>query len=50
MGRRDYAGHEAKKPKKNAKKLPPVTITPVSAEVEVIRKKRKEREEEVEEK
>ncbi len=45
MGSRDYRHHEAKKPKKNAKKLPPVTIilsTPT--EVEVIRKGKKPRE------
>ena len=44
MGRRDYRHREPKKSKKDAKKLPPVTILPTSANVEVIRKGKKERE------
>jgi len=47
MGRRDYRHREPKKPKKGAKKLPPITILPApTAEVEVIRKARKKGEEE----
>ncbi len=49
MGRRDYRHHEPKKPRKDAKKLSPVTILPhQSAEVQVIKKERKKREEEEE--
>ena len=44
MGSRDYSHHESKKPKKNAKKLPPVTIIAPPVEVEVIRKGKKPRE------
>ncbi len=45
MGSRDYRHHEPKKPKKNAKKLPPVTILqPPVQEVAIIRKARKPRE------
>lgn len=50
MGSRDYSHHEAKKPKKDAKKIAPVSITAPPVEVEVVRKKKKRREgEEVEE-
>jgi hypothetical protein len=49
MGRQgDYSKREKKKAKKEAKKLPPVTIIAPPVEVEVIRKGRK-REEEPEE-
>jgi hypothetical protein len=43
MGKRDFSGREAKKPKKQAKKASVETILPVEApvEVEVIRKKHK---------
>ena len=51
MGSRDYRKREAKKPKKDAKKILPSSIlqviTPV--EVEMVRKKRKEEVEEREE-
>ncbi len=49
MGSRDYRHHEPKKPKKNAKKLPPVSVLPTPVEVEVVRKGRKQREPEAEE-
>jgi hypothetical protein len=45
-GRGNFAGREKKKGKKDNKKIAPVTITEAPVEVEVIRKKRKEREEE----
>jgi hypothetical protein len=48
MGKRDYRHREPKKPKKDAKKLPPVSILPTPINVEVIGK-RKKREEEAEE-
>lgn len=48
MGRRDFSHREKKKTKKEAKKLPPVTIMTPPVEVEVIRKGKK-REEELEE-
>jgi hypothetical protein len=41
MGKRDYSHREKKKTKKEAKKLPPVTIMTPPAEVEVIRKGKK---------
>ncbi len=44
MGSRDYRRREAKKPKKDARKLPPVTIVPTVAEVEVVKKSKKPRE------
>ncbi len=44
MGSRDYRHHEAKKPKKSAKKLPPVSVLPTPVEVEVIRRGKKQRE------
>jgi len=47
MGSRgNYAGREKKKVKKDNRKISPVTIVNTPAEVEVIRKKRKPREEE----
>ncbi len=49
MGSRDYSHHEPKKPKKNAKKLPPVSVLPTPVEVEVVRKAKKQREPEAEE-
>ena len=41
MGRRDYRHRETKKTKKDAKKLSPIAILPVSAEVEVIKREKK---------
>ena len=41
MGKRDYSQREKKKAKKEAKKLPPVTIMTPPVEVEVIRKGKK---------
>lgn len=41
MGKRDYSQREKKKTKKEAKKLPPVTIMAPPVEVEVIRKGKK---------
>ena len=49
MGSRDYRHREPKKPKKEAKKLPPVTILSAPVEVEVIKKGKKQREEPEEE-
>ena len=49
MGKRDFAKREARKPKKDAKKLPPTNIIEPTAEVEVIRKGKKPREGEEEE-
>ena len=48
MGKRDFGRHEAKKPKKDAKKPITATVAPPtqSVEVEVVGKKRKKREEE----
>jgi hypothetical protein len=47
MARRgDYSHREAKKTKKDAKKLPRVTITTTPANVEVIGKKKRREEEE----
>jgi len=47
MGRQgDFAHREKKKGKKDPKKIAPISITAPPAEVEVIRKKRKPREEE----
>jgi hypothetical protein len=49
MGSRgNYARHEKKKSRKDTRKIAPITITTSPAEVEVIRKKRKPREEEEE--
>ncbi len=44
MGRRDFGHREAKKPKKDAKKLPQVSIVPKPVNVEVIKKERKKKE------
>lgn len=44
MGSRDYRKKEQKKPKKDAKKLPPINITPAPVNVEVIRKGKKREE------
>lgn len=46
MGKRDFRHREPKKPKKDAKKLPSATILPLPTTVEVIRKGKKEQEEE----
>jgi hypothetical protein len=47
MGRQgDYSHREKKKTKKDLKKIAPISIIAPPAEVEVIRKKRKPREEE----
>jgi len=50
MGGRDYRHREPKKPKKDAKKVPPVSIIPSPVNVEVSKKGKKhpEREEETE--
>ena len=50
MGSHDYRHREPKKPKKDARKLPPpVSIVPTPVNVEVIKKgKKKEEEEEAE--
>ncbi len=49
MGKRDYKQREQKKKKKDAnKKIAPITIMTTPVEVEVIRKGKKNREEEVE--
>ena len=46
MGNRDFRRKEAKKPKKDSKKLPqPDIVPPMPVEVEVIRKKGKKQEE-----
>ena len=44
MGRRDIRRREAKKPKKDAKKVSTTTVLPSPAAVEVIKKGKKERE------
>jgi len=46
MGKRDIRHRETKKPKKDGKKISPVTIMSTPAQVEVVRKERKKREEE----
>ncbi len=47
MGRQgDYAHREKKKSRKDLRKIAPISITAAPAEVEVIKKKRKPREEE----
>jgi hypothetical protein len=43
MGKRDFGRRETKKTKKDVKKLPNVTLSEPSAEVEVIKKVRKNR-------
>jgi hypothetical protein len=46
MGRQgDYSHREKKKSKKDLKKIAPITVTTAPSEVEVIRKKKKPREE-----
>ena len=48
MGSRDYRHRESKKPKKDAKKILPVTILPPPLEVQVVKKKKhREQEKEV---
>ena len=49
MGKRDYSHREQKKHKKDARKLPPVTILPTTIGVEVIKKGKQKRGEEEEE-
>ena len=44
MGRRDYRHREPKKPKKDVKKILATTILPLPTTVEVVKKKRKEEE------
>jgi hypothetical protein len=44
MGRRDFRKHESKKPKKEVKKIMSSEILPTTMSVEVVRKRRKERE------
>lgn len=46
MGKRDYRRREPKKPKKNAARLSPEEILASPAQVEVVRKQRKKREDE----
>jgi len=46
MGSRDVRKRETKKPKKDAKKLASTVVPITTPEVEVVRRKRKEREEE----
>jgi len=46
MGRRDYRKHETKKPKKSTRKTSITDILPPSVTVEVVKKKRREPEEE----
>ena len=48
MGRRDFRHREPKKAKKDAKKLPPLSIQTTPANVEVIKKRKKTEEEETE--
>jgi len=48
MGKRDFRHREAKKPKKDAKKTLSATILPSPITVEVIKKGKKERQEEEE--
>ena len=48
MGRRDYRHREPKKNKKDAKKISPLNIVSTPANVEVIKKVRKKKEEEEE--
>jgi len=45
-GRGNFAGREKKKVKKDPKKIAPLIITQAPVDVEVIRKKRKPRDEE----
>ena len=41
MGKRDFAHREPKKAKKDARKLPEISVAPTPASVEVIRKGKK---------
>ena len=43
MGRRDYKNRETKKPKKDSKKLPQISILAPPVEVEVIKKGKKKK-------
>ncbi len=43
MGKRDYRNRETRKPKKNSKKLSVASILPTSPNVEVIKKRKKQR-------
>jgi hypothetical protein len=45
-GRGNYAGREKKKVKKDNKKIAPLTIAQAPVDVEVVKKKRKNRDEE----
>jgi hypothetical protein len=45
-GRGNFAGREKKKVKKDNKKISPLTITQAPVDVEVVKKKRKNRDEE----
>ena len=38
MGKRDFAGKEKKKPRKDAKKITPMTVISAPPEVQVIKK------------
>ena len=49
MGKRDYRHREPKKPKKDSKKLSVATILPATTNVEVIKKRKKQRDVEGEE-
>ena len=46
MSRRDYRHRESKKPKKDVKKIAPVSALPTPVSVEVIKKENKKREDE----
>ncbi|MDD4877378.1 MAG: hypothetical protein PHQ86_09730 [Dehalococcoidales bacterium] len=46
MGKRDYRHRESKKPKKDTKKVSAATILPSPAIVEVVKKEKKQKEEE----
>ena len=46
MGKRDYRHREPKKTKKDAKKLPPLSIQTTPINVELIKKRKKTEEEE----
>jgi len=46
MGRRDYRHRESKKTKKEPKKISPIEILPTPMSVEVVKKKKREPEEE----
>ena len=44
MGKRDYRHREAKKSKKDSRKITPIEILQPSVQVEVIKKRKKKRE------